>query len=83
MIFTDDENKLAQFFIEREGEGILEEIREINFHEAGIIDSLDLVSLAVFIEQDFGVKIDLTDPETFATTARFDSLIMHITKQTS
>jgi len=83
MTFTDGEKKLAQFFIEREGEGILEEIREIDFHSAGIIDSLDLVSLAVFIEQNFGVKIDLTNPETLTSTARFESLILHITKQTS
>lgn len=75
MIFTDAEQKLAQFFIEREGNGILEEIREIDFIEAGIIDSLDLVSLAVFIEQNFGKKIDLASPETFTAARHFDSLM--------
>ena len=75
MKFTDTEQKLAQFFIEREGEGILEEIREIDFIEAGIIDSLDLVSLAVFIEQKFDKKIDLASPETFSAARSFDSLM--------
>jgi len=75
MEFTDVEQKLAQFFVEREGEGILDEIREIDFIEAGIIDSLDLVSLAVFIEKNFGKKIDLTSPETFSTARRFGSLM--------
>ena len=57
MKFTDSEQKLAKFFVDREGEGILDEIREIDFIEAGIIDSLDLVSLAVFIEQNFNESI--------------------------
>lgn len=75
MKFTDVEQKLAQFFIEREGDGILKEIREIDFIETGILDSLDMVSLAVFIEQNFHKKIDLVSPETFNAARRFDSLI--------
>jgi len=79
MKFTETEQQLARFFVEREGEGILEEIREIDFIESGIIDSLDLISLAVFIEQNFQKKIDLTSPETFSAARRFDSLIALIT----
>ena len=75
MNFTDPEQKLAKFFVEREGEGILEEIRSFDFIEAGIIDSLDLVSLAVFIEKNFNKKIDLANPETLNAARRFDSLI--------
>ena len=75
MSFTDEERKLALFFIEREGEGVLEEIRDIDFFDAGIIDSLDLVSLAGFIEENFNKRIDLTDPDTFAAARRFDSLM--------
>lgn len=79
MEFTDVEQKLAQFFVEREGNGILEEIREIDFIGTGIIDSLDMVSLAMFIEKNFHKKIDLTSPETFNAARRFDSLITLIT----
>lgn len=75
MVFTEHERKLAQFFIEREGEGVLDEIRDIDFIETGIIDSLDLVSLAVFIENKFNIKIDLADPATFSAVRRFDSLV--------
>lgn len=57
MRFSDTEIILAKFFVEREGEGVLVEIRNIDLIEAGIIDSLDLVSLAVFIEQEFGKKL--------------------------
>lgn len=75
MGFTEKERKIAQFFVEREGEGILEEIREIDFIDAGIIDSLDLVTLAVYVEGQFGKKLDLTDPGTFSAVRRFDSLV--------
>lgn len=75
MNFTDAEQKLAKFFVEREGEGILEEIRNLDLIEAGIIDSLDLVSLAVFIEKNFNKKIDLASPETLNAARSFDSLI--------
>lgn len=75
MSFTENEKLVAQFFVEREGVGILDEIRDIDFIEAGIIDSLDLVSLAVFIEKNFGRKIDLANPATFSAVRRFGSLV--------
>lgn len=81
MKFTDDEHKMAKFFIEREGEGILSEIRDLNFHEAGIIDSLDLVTMALYIENNFNVKLDLTDESTFNATSRFDTLMDLILKK--
>ena len=74
MKFTEREMKLAKFFIEREGEGILDVIREIDLFEEGIIDSLDLVTLAVHIEKEFNNKIDLTDSGVFDSMRRFDSL---------
>lgn len=75
MQFSDNEMKLAQFFVEREGEGILEEIRNMDFIEAGILDSLDMVSLGVFIELSFGKKLNLLEKTTFNAVRRFDSLM--------
>jgi acyl carrier protein len=72
---TEQERALATFFVEREGEGVLEVLREVNLLEEGLIDSLDMVSLAVFIEERFGRKLDLTDPSTFKAMTRFDSLV--------
>ncbi len=66
---------MAKFFVEREGEGILDSIREMDFLADGILDSLDIVSLAVYVEKNFGVKLDLTNPETFRAVRRFDSLV--------
>ena len=74
MNFSDKELKLAQFFVEREGEGVLDVLRDIDLFEAGIMDSLDLVSLGVFIEKTFGKKLDLTDSATLAAARRFDTL---------
>ena len=74
MAYTSDEMRLARFFVEREGEGVLATLKDIDFIEQGYLDSLDLVSLAVFIEQEFGHKIDLSDPTIFQQTRNFASL---------
>ena len=74
-MYSDEEKKLAQFFVEREGEGVLEEIRGIDFVDSGILDSLDMVTLAVYIEKTFGRKLDLSNEDTFASARRFDTLM--------
>jgi acyl carrier protein len=74
MLLTEQELKLAQFFIEREGEGVLEIIKSIDFMEQGLLDSLDMVTLAVFVQKEFGRKLDLTDPRIMRSMSRFDSL---------
>ncbi len=74
MLLTENEKRLARFFVEREGNGVLEVITNIDFFENGLLDSLDMVSLAVFIEREFQRKVDLTNPLTMKAMARFDSL---------
>jgi len=74
MVFTENEQRLARFFVQREGNGVLEVITTMDFFENGLLDSLDMVSLAVFIEKEFQRKVDLTDPLTMKAMARFDSL---------
>ncbi len=80
MTYSDEEMKLARFFVEREGEGVLDRLKEVDFVEEGYLDSLDLVSLAVFIEKEFGRKLDLSDSSIFEKTRTFDSL-MRLTKK--
>ncbi len=74
MALTDQEQRLARFFVQREGEGVLEVITTVDFFQQGLLDSLDIVSLAVFIEREFQRKLDLTDPDTMKAMARFDTL---------
>ena len=69
------EKVITTFFVEREGEGILETIRDIDFIEEGILDSLDLVSLSTFIETNLGKKIDVTSEKAFQSLRRFDTLV--------
>ncbi|MBL4766397.1 MAG: acyl carrier protein [Rhodobacteraceae bacterium] len=75
MEYSQDEMRLAQFFVEREGEGILAELREADFIEQGYLDSLDLVTLAMFVEKEFNRKLDLTQPDIFERTRTFKSLM--------
>ena len=74
MTLNEQEQCLAQFFVQREGEGVLEIITTVDFFQHGLLDSLDMVSLAVFIERKFQRKIDLTNPSTITAMARFDTL---------
>ncbi|MBM3788670.1 MAG: hypothetical protein FJW30_30405 [Acidobacteria bacterium] len=74
MTFSPNERRLAQFFVEREGEGVLQRLREVDLVAHGLLDSLDMVSLAVFIEREFQRKLDLTDPATFRDMSTFTGL---------
>ena len=74
MPLTDQEQRLARFFVQREGEGVLEIISTVDFFQQGLLDSLDMVALAVFIEKEFQRKLDLTDPATMKAMAQFDTL---------
>ena len=75
MELREPDKVIERVFVEREGEGVLETIRNIDFIEEGILDSLDLVSLSAFIESNLGKKIDVTDEMTFRSIRRFDSLV--------
>ena len=70
--------KILSFFIEREGDDIVNNIDEIDFINEGILDSLDFFSLAAFIEKEFKIKLNMTDEETFKNMRRIDKLVMLI-----
>ena len=72
------EQLVADYFIQKEGETILQSIKEIDFIDSGIIDSLDLINLAVYIEETFNIKLNLVDESTFNSIRRFDSLVQLI-----
>ena len=72
--------KLNSFFIEREGEEILENLTTVDFIDEGLLDSLDFLSLAIFVEKEFGVKLDLTSEETFNSMRTFHGLTGTIKK---
>lgn len=77
---NENEEKIAEFFVQREGKGILKTIKDIDFISSGIIDSLDMVSLAIFIENKFSIKLDLSDPKVLQSIRRFDSIVELVTR---
>ena len=75
MEFSEVEKIIADFFVEREGNEILKEIRELNFIEEGILDSLDIVFLATHLEEKFSIKIDITDDNILKTFSNFENIV--------
>ena len=68
------ERRLAEYFSEKEGDDILETIREVDLVDEGFLDSLDFLSLALFIEKSFSVKLDLTHEATFRSLRTFNGI---------
>ena len=75
MEFSEAEKIITEFFIEREGEGIVDQLKTLNLTEEGIIDSLDIVFLATYLEEKFGKKIDITDDNTLNAFSKFESIV--------
>jgi len=78
--FTNKEKKLLKFFIEREGEGVKNIIKKVDLIDGGLLDSLDIVSLASFIQKEFKVKINLTNDSTFTKMKKFKTILKLIDK---
>lgn len=79
MEFSQTEKIVSEFFIEREGEEILKVIRKIDFIDEGILDSLDVVSLAAFLQKKFNKKIDVTNYETIQAFHHFNDIVKLLT----
>ena len=75
MEFTENEKLVAEFFVSREGDEILEHIKEINLIDEGVLDSLDTVSLLDYLQQKFNKKIDITKFETINALHHFDDIV--------
>ena len=75
MQFSQTEKIVSEFFVEREGDEILKVIRNIDFIEEGILDSLDIVSLAAFLQKKFNKKIDVTNYETLQAFHHFNDIV--------
>ena len=50
-------------------------IKKIDFIDEGILDSLDVVSLAAFLQKEFKKKIDVTNYETMQGFHHFDDIV--------
>ena len=75
MSFSSNEKILCDFFIEREGKGILKVIRDLDLIDEGILDSLDIVSLAAYLQKNFNKKIDVTEPKILKAFHKFEDIM--------
>lgn len=71
------ENSLHEFVVSELLDGDASELTSsTNLLALGIIDSLSMVSMRVFIERSFGVRVpDGVQPEDFATLAGIASMV--------
>lgn len=74
------EEVLEEFFIRREGAEIVDSLKDVDLFETGLLDSLDVVELAVYLENELGLKIDLTHESSFKAMRRFSSILELIGK---
>ena len=74
----DIEKYIVNYFIEKEGKGIIKILFKINLFEEGIIDSLDLVTISIEIENKFNVKINPNSSETLKNFTHVKKIIEYI-----
>ena len=66
---------LEAFFVEREGKGILEELHSMDLVAEGLLDSIDTVILATYLEEQTGIDLDITTDQALAAMRSFDGLV--------
>jgi len=71
----DQGDRLARCFASVFPTLTMEEIRQLSFHETGVLDSLSIVTLAAVIQEEFNVEID---PSYFSNVDSFESLESYV-----
>jgi acyl carrier protein len=66
---------LENYFVEREGSQILEKLFEVDLIQTGLLDSLDIIELAIKIEETFSIKLNLIDNKTFESMRSFNAIL--------
>ncbi len=66
---------LLNYFIEREGTEVVKFIDDIDLIDEGLLDSLDILSLATKLEDEFDLSIDLSTKEKFNQMRRIQTIV--------
>ena len=64
-----------KFLIEKEGQSILKDIEKKKLVDSGILDSLDILTLAIEIGKKTKKKIDISKPKNFKKFNKYKNLI--------
>ena len=75
MNIIEKEKILEKWFVDQEGKVILKTLRSKNLIKDGILDSLNILTLTLFIEKKFNYKIDISKPKILKNFEKFDKII--------
>ena len=64
-----------KFLIEKEGQSILKDIEKKKLVDSGILDSLDILTLAIEIGKKIKKKLDISKPKNFKNFNKYTDLI--------
>ena len=72
---------LENFFIKKEGQSIKKNLKKINLIKSGILDSMDILNLALFISKKFNIKVDISNEKNLKAFEKFDHILKLIKKK--
>ena len=69
------EKIIEKFFIQKEGQSIKKKLKKINLVKSGLLDSMDILNLAVFISNKFNIKIDISNEKNLKAFEKFENIL--------
>ena len=72
---TNYEKVLESFFVKKEGQNIKKSLKKINLLKSGILDSMDILNLALFISKKFNIKVDISNEKNLKAFEKFDHIL--------
>ena len=72
---TNYEKVLESFFVKKEGKKIKKSLKKINLLKSGILDSMDILNLALFISKKFNIKVDISNEKNLKAFEKFDHIL--------
>ena len=72
---TNYEKVLESFFLKKEEENIKKSLKKINLLKSGILDSMDILNLALFISKKFNIKVDISNEKNLKAFEKFDHIL--------
>ena len=69
------EKILEKFFLNKEGLSFKKKLKKINLLRSGVLDSMDILNLVVFIGKKFNKKIDISNAKNLKAFEKFDNIL--------
>ena len=69
------EKIIEKLFIKKEGKSIKKKLKKINLVKSGLLDSMDILNLAVFISNKFNIKIDISNEKNLKAFEKFENIL--------